>query len=65
MRGRVMGIWSMVLSGAIRWGICWPARAADRWNVSLVLDLMGLGIASAAAVVLALALIWRGLRRSG
>ena len=26
IRGRVMGIWSMILSGRIRWATCWPAK---------------------------------------
>jgi MFS family permease len=82
IRGRVMGIWSMILSGAHPLGHLLAGRAADRWldrcspgdmlmrwltvqpgercGVPLVLALMGLGIASAATVVLVLALTWRG-----
>jgi MFS family permease len=81
VRGRVMGIWSMVLSAAYPLGHLLAGRAADRWldqqlpdgpahllavqpgeraGVPLVLTCMGLGIAIAAAGVLALALIGRG-----
>jgi MFS family permease len=59
IRGRVMGIWSMVLSGAHPLGYLLAGRAADCYGVPLVLTLMGLGIACAASVVLALALIGR------
>ncbi|MHB1425814.1 MAG: MFS transporter [Gemmataceae bacterium] len=76
VRGRVMGIWSMVLSGAHPLGHLLAGRAADRWlnggsldgvvgpwlavlpgercGLPLVLVLMGLGIAAASAIVLAL-----------
>ena len=86
IRGRVMGIWSMILSGAHPLGHLLAGRAADRWldqcslddmlmrllavqpgercGVPLVLALMGLGIAGAAAVVLVLALTWRGRRKA-
>jgi MFS family permease len=63
VRGRVMGIWSMVLSGAHPLGHLLAGRAADRYGVPLVLSLMGVGIAAAAAVVFVLALTWRGVRR--
>jgi hypothetical protein len=59
-RGRVMGIWSMALSGAQPLGHLTAGLAADRWGVTPVLAGQGLGIAAAAAVVLALG--W-GLRR--
>jgi MFS family permease len=63
VRGRVMGIWSMVLSGAHPLGHLLAGQAADRHGVPLVLALMGVGIAAAGAVVLVLALTWRGVRR--
>jgi MFS family permease len=87
VRGRVMGIWSMVLSGAHPLGHLLAGRAADRWlngtsldgvvaswlavqpsercGLPLVLALMGLGIATASAVVFALALTWREERTGG
>jgi predicted MFS family arabinose efflux permease len=64
VRGRVMGIWSMVLSGAHPLGHLLAGRAADRCGVPLVLALMGVGIAIAAAIVLMLALTWREQRES-
>jgi MFS family permease len=63
VRGRVMGIWSMVLSGAHPLGHLLAGQAADRHGVPLVLAVMGVGIAAAGAVVLVLALTWRGVRR--
>lgn len=63
VRGRVMGIWSMVLSGAHPLGHLLAGQAADHYGVAMVLAVMGLGIALASAVVLAL--IWLAtLRRS-
>lgn len=55
-RGRVMGIWSMVLSGAHPLGHLLAGPAADRWGVPLVLTMQGLGIAVAGGIVMAL---WR------
>jgi MFS family permease len=57
-RGFVMGIWSMVVSGAMPLGNLLAGSAADWWGVPLVLTLQGLGIAGSSAVVLGLAL-WR------
>lgn len=62
-RGRVMGIWSMVLSGAHPLGHLLAGPAADRWGVPLVLAVEGLGIAVATGVVLGLK--WAGQRRRG
>jgi hypothetical protein len=59
-RGRVMGIWSMVLSGAHPLGHLGAGLAADRWGVPSVLSGEALGIATAAALVL---LVW--LARNG
>jgi MFS family permease len=53
-RGRVMGVWSMVVSGAMPLGNLVAGMAADRWGVPLVLTAQGLGIAGAATVVLGL-----------
>jgi MFS family permease len=51
VRGRVMGIWSMVLSAAFPLGHILAGNAADRYGLPLVLALMGLGIAAASALV--------------
>jgi MFS family permease len=58
-RGRVMGIWSMVVSGAQPLGNLLAGAAADQWGVPTVLTIEGVGVAGAAAVVLALALAVR------
>ncbi len=65
IRGRVMGIWSMVLCGAHPLGFLLAGRAADCYGVPLVLTLMSVGIATAGVAVLVLALTCRGTRRSG
>jgi MFS family permease len=79
VRGRVMGIWSMVLCGAHPLGHLLAGRSADRWlndcsldglvghwlavgpgehsGLPLVLVCMGLGIATASALVLLLACV--------
>jgi MFS family permease len=63
-RGRVMGVWSMVTSGALPVGSLLAGLAADRWGVPLVVALLGLGIAAAAAAVLLLGLALRLRGRS-
>jgi MFS family permease len=65
VRGRVMGIWSMVLSGAYPLGHLLAGQAADRWGVPLVLNAMGAGIVVASVVVALLALTWRERRQEG
>jgi MFS family permease len=55
-RGRVMAIWAMTQSGAVPLGSYLAGVAADRWNVPLVLWLLGLSCATAA---LALWIIFR------
>jgi MFS family permease len=50
-RGRVMGIWSMVLSGAHPLGHLAAGPAADYWGVPPVLLTMGIGIAVAGLLV--------------
>jgi len=51
-RGRIMGIWSMVLSGAVPLGNLLAGPAADRWNVPAVLIVQGLGCGLAFVVAL-------------
>jgi MFS family permease len=48
-RGRVMAIWAMTQSGAVPLGSFLAGVAADRWNVPLVLQLLGLSCALAAS----------------
>jgi MFS family permease len=55
-RGRIMGIFAMVLSGAQPLGNFLAGPAADRWGVAKVLAGQGSVIAGAALVVLCLAL---------
>jgi MFS family permease len=55
-RGRIMGIWLMVLSGAHPLGHLLGGKLADLWGTTLVLGLQGAGIAVAALAALALAL---------
>jgi MFS family permease len=58
-RGRVMGVWTMVVGGAQPLGNLLAGLAADRWGVPTVLLVQGLGVAGAAAVVLGLSLTAR------
>jgi MFS family permease len=53
-RGRIMGIWSMVLSGAVPLGNLLAGPAADRWDVPSVLVVQGLGCGLAFVVALCL-----------
>ncbi len=62
-RGRIMGIWSMVICGALPLGGLLAGWAADRWAVPTALSLEGAGCAAAAVGVLFLALL--GLRPGG
>jgi hypothetical protein len=49
-----MGIWSMVLNGAVPLGNLLAGPAADRWSVSEVLIVQGLGCGLAFVVALVL-----------
>jgi predicted MFS family arabinose efflux permease len=60
-RGRVMGVWSMVVSGAQPLGNFMAGPAADRWGEPIVLR--SLGLACAAAMVGLIALLWLSNRR--
>jgi MFS family permease len=65
-RGRVMGVWAMVLSGAIPLGGLVAGPAADSWGEPLVLGLQGVLCALAALGWLALLGLWRlALARRG
>jgi predicted MFS family arabinose efflux permease len=58
-RGRIMGIWSMVLSGAVPLGNLLAGPAADRWSVSAVLVVQGLGCGLAFVVAIFLLRVGR------
>jgi MFS family permease len=64
-RGRVMGVWAMVLSGAVPLGNLLAGPAADRWGVAPVLWLLGLACATVAVVLLGLLRLWRRGRLPG
>jgi MFS family permease len=58
-RGRIMGIWSMVICGALPLGNLLAGLAADRWAEPAVLRVGALGCAAAAAGVFVLAVAGR------
>jgi MFS family permease len=58
-RGRVMGIWSIIICGALPLGNLVVGRGADTWGVSPVLAAQGVACAASAAAVLALLALWR------
>jgi MFS family permease len=58
-RGRIMGIWLMVLSAAQPTGHLLSGVFADVWGVPWVLGMQALGIVVAAGLVGAAALVWR------
>jgi MFS family permease len=64
-RGRVMGIWSIIICGAMPLGNLVVGRGADTWGVSPVLAAEGVACLASAIAVLALLALWtRGLNRS-
>jgi MFS family permease len=67
-RGRIMGVWAMVICGAIPAGSLVLGPAADRWGEPGVIVSEGLGCFVAAAALAGLLLGWRMVRppiRSG
>lgn len=58
-RGMIMGIWSMLLAGAVPLGGMMAGEAADRWGVPAVLDVGATGIVLAATGVFAAAVLLR------
>jgi MFS family permease len=58
-RGRVMAIWAMAQSGAVPLGSFLAGTAADRWDVPVVLQALGL------ACVLAVMVLWALFRVGG
>jgi hypothetical protein len=57
-RGRVLGVWSMVLSAAQPLGNLLAGPAADRWGEPPVLLLQGAGCVAAALAVLGLRAVY-------
>ncbi len=62
-RGRVMGIYSIVLTGASPLGSLLVGPAADRWGEPFVLRFQGFAILSIAVLALVLRLCWRWWKR--
>jgi MFS family permease len=58
-RGRVMGVYTIVLTGASPLGNLLIGSSADRWGEPLVLRFEGLAILSIALIALILRLSWR------
>jgi MFS family permease len=61
-RGRVMGIWSIIICGALPLGNQLAGYAADRWGVSPVLAGQGIACLASAVAVLALLAVWNRAR---
>jgi MFS family permease len=59
IRGRVMGIWAMALSGAVPLGSLLFGPAADQWGVPPVLRLEGLACAATALGLLGFFFLWQ------
>jgi predicted MFS family arabinose efflux permease len=57
-RGRVMGIWSIIICGALPLGNLMAGRGADTWGVAPVLAAEGLACLLSAVVVLAPLAMW-------
>src|SRR5262249_4748730 len=64
-RGRVMGIWSIIICGALPLGNQLAGYAADRWGVAPVLAAQGLACLASAAGGLALGAVWNRGRARG
>jgi MFS family permease len=58
-RGIIMGLWAMVLSGALPAGLLIGGPAADYWGVSLVLRAEGMACTGVAVALLLLFTIWK------
>jgi len=64
-RGRVMGIWSIIICGAMPPGNLCVGWGADTWGVSPVLAGEGLACLASAVAVLALLVVWDRVRVLG
>jgi hypothetical protein len=53
-RGRIMGIWTMTLCGAVPLGNLLAGPAADRWGVPAVLAFLGVACSAGALLLFAL-----------
>jgi MFS family permease len=58
-RGRVMGIWSIIICGALPLGNLLAGRAADTWGVEPVLAAQGLACLASAVAALILLVVWK------
>ena len=58
-RGRVMGIWSIIICGALPLGNLLAGRAADTWGVEPVLAAQGLACLASAVAALMLLVVWK------
>lgn len=58
-RGRLLGIWAMVLSGSAPLGCLAVGRAADVWGVTVVLLVQGLACCGTSLVLVVLYQRWR------
>jgi MFS family permease len=58
-RGRIMGLWSMVICGALPLGNLLAGLAADRWTEAVVVRANGLGCAAAVLGLGVLFGLWR------
>ncbi len=61
-RGRIMGIWSIIICGAMPLGNLAVGRGADTWGVSPVLAAEGAACLASAVAVLALLAAWTRAR---
>jgi predicted MFS family arabinose efflux permease len=58
-RGRIMGLWSMVICGALPLGNVLAGWAADRWTEAVVLQVNAVGCAAAVLALMILFASWR------
>jgi MFS family permease len=58
-RGRIMGLWSMVICGALPLGNLLAGRAADLWTEAVVLRADAAGCAAAVLALVVLFAVWR------
>jgi predicted MFS family arabinose efflux permease len=63
-RGRVMGIWSIIICGALPLGNLAVGRGADKWGVSPVLAAQGVACLASAVAVLMLLAVWKRRRHN-
>ena len=59
-----MGIWSIIICGALPLGNLAVGRGADNWGVSPVLAVQGVACLASAVAVLMLLAVWKRRRHS-